>query len=104
MYTNLIRNNNYNYSIVYEIPQTKLKDLSSSIILTEKNDADNDVYRNATTKATMIADIDRYSQGTFDLSILVAGRNMDGTHEECRSGRKYPKETFCFGKCSKRKA
>ena len=40
--------------------------------MVEKNDADNDVYRNAVTKAVMIAEDVRYSQGTFDLSMLIA--------------------------------
>lgn len=75
---NTIRNSAYNYSIVYEKPQSKMKDLGAAIVLTEKNDADNnDIYRNAATRATMIANVDRYSQGTFDLSLLVAGRNAN---------------------------
>lgn len=45
--------------------------------MTETNDADNDVYRNAATKATMIAKVDRYSQGTFDLSLLIGGNNAN---------------------------
>ena len=57
--------------------QSKMKDLNEAVVLTEKNDGANDVYRNAATGATQIADIDRYSQGTFDLSLLVAGRNAD---------------------------
>jgi len=67
--------NSYNYMINYEKPQSNMKDLKSQMILTEKNDRDNDVYRNAVTKATEIAEINRYCQGTFDLSLLVAGRN-----------------------------
>lgn len=61
--------------IPYQKPQTKLKDLNAAVILREKNDGNNDVYRNAAAKAWQSADIDRYSQGTFDLSLLVAGRN-----------------------------
>lgn len=57
--------------------QSKMKDLNEAVVLTEKNDGANDVYRNAATGATQIADIDRYSQGTFDLSLHVAGRNAD---------------------------
>lgn len=41
--------------------------------MTETNDTDNDIYRNAATKATMIAKVDRYgSQGIFDLSLLIS--------------------------------
>lgn len=57
--------------------QSKMKDLNAAVVLREKNDGSNDIYRNAAAKATQIADIDRYSQGTFDLSLLVAGRNAD---------------------------
>lgn len=57
--------------------QSKMKDLNAAVVLTEKNDAANDVYRNAAAGAIQTADIDRYSQGTFDLSLLVAGRNAD---------------------------
>lgn len=64
-----------------EIPgqrlQSKMKDLNEAVVLTEKNDIGNDVYRNGAARAVQIADIDRYSQGTFDLSLLVAGRNGD---------------------------
>ncbi len=45
--------------------------------LTEMNDMDNDVYRNAVTKAVMTAKVERYSQGTFDLSLLVTGGNTN---------------------------
>lgn len=74
---NTTRNSAYNYSITYEKPQSKLKDMGGSKVLTETNDADNDVYRNAATKATMIAKVDRYSQGTFDLSLLIGGNNAN---------------------------
>lgn len=67
----------YIYTIPCQKPQTALKNVNSALVLTEKNDTDNNVYRNAVTKATEIADVDRYSQGTFDLSLLVAGRNAD---------------------------
>lgn len=63
--------------IPYQKPQTKMKDLNAAVVLTEKNDGDNDVYRNAAARSSQVADIDRYSQGTFDLSLLVAGRNRD---------------------------
>lgn len=56
MIHNVIRNATYNYSITYEKPQSELKDWGKTKVLTEKNDADNDVYRNAVTKATMIAE------------------------------------------------
>ena len=52
--------------------------------MVEKNDADNDVYRNAVTKATMIAEDVRYSQGTFDLSMLIGGGNTNS----CFSGKR----------------
>ena len=74
---NTTRNSAYNYSITYEKPQSKLKDMGGSKVLTETNDADNDVYRNVATKATMIAKVDRYSQGTFDLSLLIDGNNAN---------------------------
>ena len=74
---NTTRNSAYNYSITYEKPQSKLKDMGGSKVLTETNDADNDVYRNAATKATMIAKVDRYSQGTFDVSLLIGGNNAN---------------------------
>ena len=77
MIHNVIRNATYNYSITYEKPQSELKDWGKTKVLTEKNDADNDVYRNAVTKATMIAEDARYSQGTFDLSLLVCGGNTN---------------------------
>lgn len=67
----------YHYTISYQKPQSQMKNLGSATILTEKNDADNDIYRNAAAKAIQAADIDRYSQGIFDLSLLVAGRNAD---------------------------
>lgn len=69
--------NTYHYAIPYQKPQSQMKDLRTAMVLTEKNDGDNNVYRNAAAKATEIADIDRYSQGTFDLSLLVAGRNAE---------------------------
>ena len=75
MIHNITRNSTYNYSITYEKPQSKLKDWGGTKALVEKNDADNDVYRNAVTKATMIAEDVRYSQGTFDLSMLIGGGN-----------------------------
>ena len=75
MLHNITRNSTYNYSITYEKPQSKLKDWGGTKALVEKNDADNDVYRNAVTKATMIAEDVRYSQGTFDLSMLIGGGN-----------------------------
>lgn len=69
------------YSTYVRIPyrklQSKMKDLNAAVVLTEKNDGANDIYRNAAARATQAADIDRYSQGTFDLSFLVAGRNAD---------------------------
>ena len=73
MIHNVTRNSAYNYSITYERPQSKWKEWDGTKVLTEKNDADNDVYRNAATKATMIAEDARYSQGTFDLSMLIGG-------------------------------
>ena len=75
MIHNITRNSTYNYSITYEKPQSKLKDWGGTKALVEKNDGDNDVYRNAVTKATMIAEDVRYSQGTFDLSMLIGGGN-----------------------------
>lgn len=69
--------NTYIHTIPYEKPQTKMKDLRATVVLTEKNDTDNNVYRNAAVKAAEIADIDCYSQGTFDLGLLVAGRNAE---------------------------
>ena len=75
MIHNITRNSTYNYSITYEKPQSKLKDWGGTKALVEKNDADNDVYRNAVTKATIIAEDVRYSQGTFDLSMLIGGGN-----------------------------
>ena len=75
MIHNITRNSDYNYSITYEKPQSKLKDWVGTKVLTEKNDTDNDVYRNAVTKATVIAEDVRYSQGTFDLSMLIGGGN-----------------------------
>lgn len=77
MIHNITRNSTYNYSITYEKPQSKLKDWGGTKALVEKNDADNDVYRNALTKATMIAEDVRYSQGTFDLSMLIGGGNTN---------------------------
>lgn len=69
---------NHRYvQIPYQKPQSKMKDLNAAVVLTEKNDGANDVYRNASAGATQAADIDRYSQGTFDLSFLVAGKNSD---------------------------
>ena len=73
MIHNVTRNVAYENFIIYQKPQAKLKDWNGAKILTEKNDADNDVYRNAVTKATMIAEDVRYSQGTFDLSMLICG-------------------------------
>lgn len=75
MIHNVTRNSANNYSITYEKPHSKLKDWGGTKALVEKNDADNDVYRNAVTKATMIAEDVRYSQGTFDLSMLIGGGN-----------------------------
>ena len=75
MIHNVTRNSAYNYFITYEKPQPKLKDWGGTKVLTEKNDTDNDVYRNAVTKATVIAEDVRYSQGTFDLSMLIGGGN-----------------------------
>ena len=77
MSVNITRNSTYNYSITYEKPQSKLKDWGGTKALVEKNDVDNDVYRNAVTKATMIAEDVRYSQGTFDLSMLIGGGNTN---------------------------
>lgn len=75
MIHNITRNSAYNYFITYEKPQSKLKDWGGTKMLVEKNEADNDVYRNAVTKAAMIAEDVRYSQGTFDLSMLIGGGN-----------------------------
>ena len=77
MIHNITRNTSYNYFITYEKPQSKLKDWGGTKALVEKNDADNDVYRNAVTKATMIAEDVRYSQGNFDLSMLIGGGNTN---------------------------
>ena len=71
MLHNITGNSTYNYSITYEKPQSKLKDWGGTKALVEKNDADNDVYRNAVAKATMIAEDVRYSQGTFDFPLTV---------------------------------
>ena len=40
MLHNITRNSTYNYSITYEKPQSKLKDLGGTKALVEKNDAD----------------------------------------------------------------
>lgn len=77
MIHNVTRNSAYNYFITYEKPQSKLKDWGGTKVLTEKNDTDNDVYCNAVTKATVIAEDVRYSQGTFDLSMLIGGGNTN---------------------------
>ena len=77
MIHNVTGNSNYNYSITYEKPQSNFKDLGGSKVLTEINDTDNNVYRNAVTKATMIAEDVRYSQGTFELSMLNGGGNTN---------------------------
>ena len=77
MLHNITGNSTYNYSITYEKPQSRLKDWGGTKVLVERNDADNDVYRNAVTKATMIAEDVRYSQGTFDLSMLIGGGNTN---------------------------
>lgn len=67
----------YTCTIPGPILHSELKNLGGALVLTEKNDGDNNVYRNAVTRATEIADVERYSQGTFDLSLLVAGRNAE---------------------------
>ena len=72
--------------IPYQKPQTRLKDLNEAVVLKEKNDGDNDVYRNAAAKAIQSVDIDRYSQGTFDLSLLVAGRNENSCFNGAMNG------------------
>ena len=77
MIHNVTRNTTYNYSITYEKPQSKLKGWGETKVLVEKNNADNDVYRNAVAKATVIAEDVRYSQGTFDLSMLICGGNTN---------------------------
>ena len=71
MLHNITGNSTYNYSITYEKPQSRLKDWGGTKVLVERDDADNDVYRNAVTKATMIAEDVRYSQGTFDFPLTV---------------------------------
>ena len=71
------RGNHRYVQIPCQKPQSQMKDLNAAVVLTEKNDGANDVYRNASARAVQAADIDRYSQGTFDLSCLVAGRNSD---------------------------
>lgn len=68
---------NYNYTISYQKPQSYMKELGSTTVMTEKSDTGNDVYRNASTKAVLAAKVERYSQGTFDLSLLVAGGNSE---------------------------
>ena len=68
---------NYNYTISYQKPQSYMKELGGTAVMTEKSDTDNDVYRNASTKAVLAAKVERYSQGTFDLSLLVAGGNSE---------------------------
>ena len=85
MIHSITRNAAYNYSITYEKPQSKLKDWGGTKALVEKNDADNDVYHNAVTKATIIAEDVRYSQGTFDLSILIGG----GINDTIKMYKKY---------------
>ncbi len=40
----------YTCTIPYQKPQSQMKDFGSTVVLTEKNDADNNVYRNAVTK------------------------------------------------------
>lgn len=67
----------YHCTIPYQKPESRMKDMGGRMTLTEKNDADNDVYRSAAAKAIQAAEIDRYSQGTFDLSLLVAGKNAE---------------------------
>ena len=54
-----------------------MKELGGTTVMTERSDTDNDVYRNASTKAVLAAETDRYSQGIFDLSLLVAGGNSE---------------------------
>lgn len=44
---------NYNYTISYQKPQSYMKELGSTAVMTEKSDTDNDVYRNASTKAVL---------------------------------------------------
>ena len=77
MIHNITRNSTYNYSITYEKPQSKLKDWGGTKALVEKNDADNDAYRNAVTKATMIAEDVRYSQGGTGCTDTILVKKME---------------------------
>lgn len=74
---NSYRYSNYQYNIAFQKPQSHMKELNGTTILTERSDTDNDVYRSASTKSVLAAESRRYSQGEFDLSLLVAGNNSE---------------------------
>lgn len=63
--------NTYNSRTVYmpaPVCKSKMRDLGDECILTEKNDGDNDVYRNAYTGATGSGFRTGFNCGFVDLS------------------------------------
>lgn len=55
--------------------QSKMRDFGDELIISEKNDGDNDVYRNAFVDASTSGTIKSYCSGVVNLSSLVTGTN-----------------------------
>jgi hypothetical protein len=55
--------------------QSKLRDFGDELILTEKNDEDNDIYRNALTGSAQSACASKYLSGVLDMTLLVTNKN-----------------------------
>lgn len=68
---------NYTYHMPAPVCQSKMKDLGDEFVLTEKNDGDNNLYRNAFTGASASAAVKGYGSGVVDLSLLIVGTNKN---------------------------
>ena len=68
---------NYTYYMPAPVCQSKMKDLGDEFVLTEKNDGDNNLYRNAFTGASTSAAVKGYGSGVVDLSLLIIGTNKN---------------------------
>ena len=68
---------NYTYHMPALVCQSKMKDLGDEFVLTEKNDGDNNLYRNAFTGASTSATVKGYGSGVVDSSLLITGTNKN---------------------------
>lgn len=67
--------NNYTLTLPTPVCQSKMRDFGDELIISEKNDGDNDIYRNAFVDASTSGTVKSYCSGVLNLSSLVTGTN-----------------------------